>query len=210
MTGISRRPWGRASRCALALTTCGLAACGGRAGRAKAVEPSAGRVIPLASAIVLETAGPPPADTAVTFVAGAPRVIVLRHGPPENLVFAEVTFAPSAFHADSGRPVQVELKPRPGVYGLELLSSVPFGEGASVVFKYPRYFSAPARARALYGSDARYERALAVGQLQATGQSLALLPSTRPATDNLQAALPGPGTYLVAAPGPATATAASP
>jgi hypothetical protein len=200
MTGISRTPWGRASGRWLALGACGLAACGGRAASTKGVEPSAGRVIPLGSAIVLETAGPPPSDTAVTFVAGEPRVVVLRHGPPENVVFAEVTFAPNAFHADSGRPVQVEIRPRPGVYGLDLLTSVPFSEGASVVFKYSRYFSAPAKARAIYGSDVRYEHALAVGQLLAPGQSLSLLPSTRPAADNLRAALPGPGTYLVAAP----------
>ena len=194
MTGISRRPWDAASCLCVA-----LAACGGRSGH-KGVEPSPARVIPLASAIVLETAGPPPADTTVTFTAGEPRVVVLRHGPPENLVFAEVTFAANAFHADSGRPVEVEIRPRPGVYGLDLLTSVSFSEGASVVFKYPRYFSAPAKARAAYGSDMLYERALAIGQLLGTGQSLALLPSTRPFTDNLQAALPSPGTYLVAAP----------
>jgi len=194
MTGISRRPWDAASCLCVA-----LAACGGRSGH-KGVEPSPVRVIPLASAIVLETAGPPPADTTVTFTAGEPRVVVLRHGPPENVVFAEVTFAAKAFHADSGRPVEVEIRPRPGVYGLDLLTSVPFSEGASVVFKYPRYFSAPAKARAVYGSDVLYERALAIGQLLGTGQSVALLPSTRPFSDNLQAALPSPGTYLVAAP----------
>jgi hypothetical protein len=196
MTGISRWWWRRASWIALALTACG----GGSASHAKGVEPSATRVIPLAAAIVLETAGPPPADTAVTFVAGEPRVIVLRHGPPENVVFAEVSFAPSAFRADSGRPVKVEVRPRPGVYGLDLVTSVPFSTGASVVFKYPRYFSAPAKARAIYGSDVLYERALAIGQVLGTGQSISLLPSTRPATDNLGAPMPAPGTYLVAAP----------
>lgn len=196
MTGISRRPVSAASCLCVA-----LAACGGRAGSGhKGVEPSTSRVIPLASAIVLETSGPPPSDTTVTFTAGEPRVVVLRHGPPENVVFAEVTFAANAFHADSGRPVEIEIRPRPGVYGLDLLTSVPFSEGASVVFKYPRYFSAPAKARAVYGSDVLYERALAIGQLLGTGQSVALLPSTRPFTDNLRAALPSPGTYLVAAP----------
>ena len=196
MTGISRRPWGAASWLCMA-----LAACGGRAGSGgKKVEPAPARVIPLAAGIVLETAGPPPSDTAITFLAGEPHVIVLRHGPPENVVFAEVSFAASAFRADSGRSVTVEVRPRPGVYGIDLLTSAPFREGASVVFKYPRYFSAPAKARAAYGSDALYERALAVGQLVAGGQSLALLASTRPAPDNLQAALPAAGTYLVAAP----------
>jgi hypothetical protein len=119
---------------------------------------------------------------------------------PFASAIVEVTFAGNTFHADSGRPVKVEIRPRPGVYGIDLVTSAPFSEGASVVFKYPRYFSAPAKARAVYGSDVLYERALAIGQLVADGQSLALLPSTRPASDNLQAALPGPGTYLVAAP----------
>jgi len=178
-----------------------LAACGGRApSAAKGAEPTPTRVVPLASAIVLETAGPPPSDTSVTFTGGEQHVIVLRHGPPENVEFAEVSFAPQTFHADSGRPVTVEIHPRPGVYGINLVTSVPFSEGASVVFKYPRYFSAPAKARAVYGSDPLYERALAVGQVLGTGQTLALLPTTRPAPDNLQAALPAPGTYLVAAP----------
>lgn len=195
MTGISRRLRGGASWLCVA-----LGACGGRAGSGKGVAPSPARIVPLAAAIVLETAGPPPSDTTVTFTAGEPHVVVLRHGPPENLVFAEVSFAAATFHADSGRPVRVEIRPRPGVYGIDLATSLPFSEGATVVFKYPRYFSAPAKARTVYGSDALYERALAVGQLLATGQSLSLLPSTRPSSDNLQAALPAPGTYLVAAP----------
>jgi hypothetical protein len=174
------------------------AACGGRASSKNAVDPTAARVVPFASAIVLETAGPPPSDTSVTFTAGVLRVIVLRHGPPENVVFAELVFPPSAFRADSGRSVRVDVRPRPGVYGVDLATSVPLGEGASVVFKYARYFSAPARARADYGSDVVYERALAVGQVR-SGGTLALLPSTRPVADNLQAALPAAGTYVVAA-----------
>ena len=196
MTAIFRRRVGAASGlCAV------LVACGGRApSGTKGAEPTPARIVPLASAIVLETAGPPPSDTTVTFTAGEQRVIVLRHGPPENVEFAEVSFAPQTFHADSGQPVTIEIHPRPGVYGINLVSSVPFSEGASVVFKYPRYFSAPAKARAAYGSDPLYERALAVGQVLGTGQTLALLPTTRPGPDNLQAALPAPGTYLVAAP----------
>ena len=175
------------------------AACGGRAGPKNGIDPLAPRVVPLASVIVLETAGPPPSDTTVTFTAGQARVIVLRHGPPENVVFAELLFPPSAFRADSGRPVRVEVRPRPGVYGLDVITSVPLGEGASVVFKYARYFSAPARARAAYGSDVLYERALAVAQYRPGGAEVVLLPSTHPVADNLQSALPAAGTYIVAA-----------
>ncbi|HUR93967.1 MAG TPA: hypothetical protein VMY76_05260 [Gemmatimonadales bacterium] len=204
MTGISRRHRSRASRLRFA-TECpvvfGLvvAGCGGRPASKPGIDPSAARIVPLAAAIVLETAGPPPSDTTVTFATGAPHVIVVRHGPPENVVFAELTFPPGAFRADSGVMVRVEVRPRPGVYGLDVVTSLPLGTGASVTFRYARYFLAPQRARSTFGSDVLYERALAVGQLQAAGPQLALLPSTRPAADNLRGPMPAAGTYLVAA-----------
>jgi hypothetical protein len=175
------------------------AACGGRAatsgGQQAAPSP---RVVPLARAIVLETAGSPPPDTSVTFSAGEPRTIILRHGPPDNVVFAELIFPASAF-ADSGRAVRVDLRPRPGIYGVDLAATLPLRGSAIIVFKYARYFSAPARARAVYGSDVAFERALAVGELQPGGM-LNLLPSTRPSSDNLSAAIRAAGRYLVAAP----------
>lgn len=175
-----------------------VGACGGRAAAGSKIDPSAARVVPLAAALVLETAGPPPSDTTVTFAAGVSHVIVLRHGPPENVVFLELRFPAGAFRADSGRPVRVDVRPRPGIYGVDVATSLPLGNGASVTFKYARYFSAQARARAAFGTDALYERALAVGRVL-TGGQLSLLPSTRPAADNLRAALPGPGSYVVAA-----------
>jgi hypothetical protein len=194
MTGISRGLWGRASWLYLV-----AAACGGRAPAPPAPGASVARVIPMGEAIVLETVGSPPGDTSVTFVAGERRAIVLRHGPPENIVFTELWFMPETFAADSGREVRVDVRPRPGVYGVDVASTRPIGSGAYLVFKYARYFSAPARARTVYGSDALYERALAVGEIRADGL-LALLPSTRPASDVLRSALPAAGSYIVAAP----------
>lgn len=124
---------------------------------------------------------------------------MLRHGPPENMVFARLTFTAAAF-GDSGQTVQVDVHPRPGLYGLDVTTSLPLRDGGgTVVFEYARYFSAPARARQVYGSDAAFERALAVGRRLPDGQ-IELLPSFRPAADNLGAALPAPGSYLVAAP----------
>lgn len=161
------------------------------------MKPEAVRVVPLAQAIVLETSGPQPADTSITFVAGELHTIILRHGPPDNLVFAELTFPPAAF-ADSGRDVEVEVKPRPGVYGIEFRTSAPLRGSASLTFRYPRYFRAPPKARSIYGNDVQFEQALAIGQVTLNGQ-LELLPSTRPASDNLQAAVRASGTYLVAA-----------
>lgn len=194
MTGISRRRWGRASWLCLA------AACGGRtASGADTPGPSTVRVVPLESAVVLQTSGPAPPDTGVTFTTGIPRVIILRHGPPDNVVFAQLSFPAGAFRADSGLEVRVTVRPRRGEYGLDLTTSLPLATGATVTFKYARFFSAPAAARARWGSDAAYEQALVVGHVLPDGSRLALLPSSRPAADNLRAGLAGPGTYLAAA-----------
>jgi hypothetical protein len=194
MTGISRSRRSPASWIVLAALACGgRATTPGKGG----VEPQAARVVPLAQAIVLETSGPRPADTSVTFMAGQLHTIVLRHGPPDNLVFAELTFPPAAF-ADSGREVRVDVKPRPGVYGLDMITSAPLRGPATLVFKYARYFLSPTKARSLYGNDVLFERALAIGQVMPNGQ-LSLLPSTRPASDNLQATVTAAGSYLVAA-----------
>jgi hypothetical protein len=196
---ISRHLRGGATRLSL-IGVVAAAGCGGR----KPVQANsdatltAPKTVPLARALVLETSGPPPSDTTVTFRAGDVRIIVLRHGPPENILFANLAFAADAF-ADSGQTVQVEIHPRPGVYGLEFSTSLPLRpRGASLTFGYARFFSAPARARQVYGSDAAYQRALAVGRILPDNR-LELLPSSRPAADILEAELPSSGSYLVGA-----------
>jgi hypothetical protein len=177
-----------------------VSGCGARQAPGTSATPTgatAPRILPLAQVIVLETLGPPPSDTSVSFTAGTLRTIVLRHGPPENIVFATLSFGATAF-ADSGQTVRVDVRSRPGVYGLDVTTSLPLREG-TVVFEYPRYFSAPARARQVYGSEVAFERALAVGRLLAEAQ-IELLASTHPAPDNLATTLPAAGSYLVAAP----------
>lgn len=196
---ISRGLGGRASLLGVAVLGAGWG-CGARQPVTSTAPagPAAPRILPLARVIVLETSGPPPSDTSVSFTAGTSRIIVLRHGPPENIVFARLSFPTNAF-ADSGQMVRVDVRPRPGVYGLDVGTSLPLRGGATVVFDYARYFSAPIRARQVYGSDVAFERALAVGRLLPEN-NLELLPSARPAPDNLAAGLPAPGTYLLAAP----------
>ena len=161
-------------------------------------QPTPARVLPLSRVIVLETAGPPPSDTTVSFAAGTPRVIVLNHGPPENIVFARIRFAATAF-ADSGQTVRVEARPRPGVYGLELTTSPPLRGDTRVEFDYARYFSASLRAQQVYRSVQAFERAVAVGRLLPDNQ-IELLPSINEGPDRVSAAISGSGTYLVAAP----------
>ena len=178
-----------------------LGACGARKPvvTAPSAGPTAPRILPLLRVIVLETSGPPPPDTSVTFIAGTPRVIVITHGSPENIEFASVSFTARAF-ADSGQRVTVAIKPRPGVYGLDLATTLPVRSGeVSLVFDYARYFSAPARALQMYHTHAGFERALAVGRVLPDNQ-IELLPSTHPEPDDIEAALPVTGSYLVAAP----------
>jgi hypothetical protein len=125
-------------------------------------------------------------------------MVVLYHSG-ESIAFARLRFGATAF-GDSGQTVQVEVHPRPGIYGLDFTTSLPFRAGmAELTFVYGRYFSAPARARQVYGSDIAFEWSLAIGRLL-PGDQVELLPSTRPAADNLVASLPSAGSYIMAAP----------
>jgi hypothetical protein len=177
-----------------------LGACGSP--RQTATPPTASptpiRVLPLSRVIVLETTGPPPEDTTVTFVAGTYRIIVMRHGPPENIVFARIAFPPTAF-GDSGQLVSVDLRPRPGVYGLDISTSIPPRSGFTVSFEYARYFSGPSRALQAYRSITAFERALAVGRLL-PDNNIELLPPTEQEIDKVAAVVPGTGSFLVSAP----------
>jgi hypothetical protein len=158
------------------------------------------RVLPAERYYVLEMTGVPPEDTVVTISTRSARTIVLRHGPPDNTVFAELTYPEGAFGGSAAPDsVTVTVHPRPGVYGVDITSPVPPGPGALLRFKYPIHFAAPVAALAQYGSSARLEQALSIGLRREDG-SCALLPSDRPAYDNLEAPLGATGTYLVVAP----------
>ena len=197
--GASGRPGPSAGVAALLILTAAAAACGGRRPiEAEGEVVNAPQRIALADTYLLEVSGVAPGDTVVTIPAGTARVVVLRHGPPDNAVFAEVAFDSSSFQAARGTPVEVTIRPRPGVYGIELTSTAPIGS-AELTFKYAVHFSAPAAAVRRYDTPIGYEHALAIG-LFADGRDLLLLPSSRPASDNLRARLPSSGTYLVAAP----------
>lgn len=147
---------------------------------------------------MLEVSGTPASDTTLRLSPTARRVVVLRHGAPDDLTFAEVTFPAGAFGPRVSDSVEVTLRPRPGVYGLDVVTGVPL-DSARVTFKYAVHFDAPDAARTRFGNNFAYERALAVGRLLPDG-NVVFLPSTRPASDNLSAVIPGAGSYIVGAP----------
>jgi hypothetical protein len=158
------------------------------------------QVLPLSRLYVLEMSGIPPEDTIVTFPVDQPRVIILRHGAPDNTVFVELGFPDSVFRVPDGPDsVTVVVRPRPGVYAVDIATTVVPRRGATIRFKYPVHFTPPLDALRRYGTAGRFERALAISSIT-DGTNYALLPSERPASDNLQSALPGPGSYVVAAP----------
>ncbi len=177
-----------------------LLGCGGGAATpAGGPAPSTAiQVVPAAALLRLELAGIPAEDSTVVFKAGRARTVILRHGPPDNAVFLELLFPPSAFDSTRVDSVTLTLQPMPGIYGVLISSSLPPDSGARIRFKYPVHFSAPADAVGVYGSTVRYERALRVARGQTDG-SWALLPSSRPASDNLEADFTGSGRYVVAA-----------
>lgn len=186
----------RASVIALVLAS----ACGGRSTpAAPPAGPTPARTLPLASVYLLQESGTPPPDTTVTLVAGTPRHILFRTAPPDNTVIADVFFGEQAFQAAAGTPVPVTLRASPAAFGLILQAGAPFQAGGEITFKYAVHFMAPPDATPRYPNHVLLERALAVGRLSAAGD-IDLLPSVRPASDNLRAPAAAPGTYVVAAP----------
>lgn len=148
--------------------------------------------------LVLEAWGASPNDTAVTFAVAAGRVVILRHGPPDNTVFAELAVPPDSL-AGGQDSIRVVVRPRPGLYGVDIEANRPLTARAKLTFKYPVHFSPPVAIRERYANRGAFERALGIGQV--TGDDrIILLPSTQPASDNLEAVIPGVGRYLVAAP----------
>lgn len=151
----------------------------------------------LDSVFVLESGGAPPEDTTVAFASGTARVVIVRRGAPDNSLFARLVIpAGTVAGADS---VRLTLRPRPGLYGLDLEVAGTLPAGAELTMSYAVHFVAPEGARARYGSDLGFEKVLHLAQAFPDGR-LTFLPTTRPGSDLVRAALPGPGRYLVAAP----------
>ena len=179
-----------------------LVACGTTRRGADSSDPASPSTVvklPYERLLVLEAWGATPDDTTIAFLPGEVRSVVIRHGPPDNTVFAEAHFGAQTFAAAPVDLVRLRFVVSPGRYGLTIESNTPVGPGADITFKYPMHFAASAKARERYGSSTAYERALTVVRLEPDSQ-YRLLDSHRPTTDNLLATIPDTGTYLVAAP----------
>lgn len=149
----------------------------------------------------VEVWGAQATDTVVTFPASRARSIVLRHGPPDNTVFAEVDIPASAFApTGGGDTVTLSVRPLPGIYGLTLQSDAALTAPIRLTFKYPVHFAAPSDSRARYPTDVLFEQALVVALAEEDAAKFQTLRSTRPASDNLQAMISTLGRYQMVAP----------
>ncbi|HET9292947.1 MAG TPA: hypothetical protein VFO06_01545 [Gemmatimonadales bacterium] len=181
----------------------GLAACGGRPQGVldEPAAPPAPKELKPEEAYLVEVWGPSPPDTTVAFLSSQPRTIVLRHGPPDNTVFAEVSLPANALApAAGGDSVRLQIRPLPGIYGVDLIAEGKLAEGARLTFKYPVHFAAPAASRDKYPTELEFERALVIARQPEPGAPYHTLPITRPASDNLSTELPELGRYLLVAP----------
>src|SRR5687768_7107158 len=90
-----------------------IAACASRNPAAPAPRPpnttgDPSRTYALDQVYLLEVAGVPPDDTTLSVSRGQRRVIVLRHGPPDNLIFAEVTLPAEGLDSAASDAVRLE------------------------------------------------------------------------------------------------------
>jgi hypothetical protein len=125
--------------------------------------------------------------------------VVLRHGPPDNAIFAIIRFAPGALKPQTGTMAHVIVHPIPGRVGIELLSPDTFGAEARVTISYAIHFQAPSDAVAKFGSAGRFEQALAAARTLPDGR-LQFLRTDRPAADMVSFDVNTSAVYLLATP----------
>lgn len=192
---ISRGWWSRAS------TALVIAACrGGQPGVEAPTPAPTPRTYPADQVYAVEVWGAQASDTMVRFRAARPRTIVLRHGPPDNTVFAEVEIPAGALVPPGGDSVTLAIRPAPGIYGLTLESTASVSTPLQLTFKYPVHFAAPSDSRTRYATDVLFEQALVIALVEDNGARYQTLRSTRPASDNLQASVSKLGSYQLIAP----------
>lgn len=202
---ISRGRWSRASaaRRAAAILAAALAASACRGGQPGVEAPTPAptpRTYAADQVYAVEVWGAQASDTVVRFRAAHPRTIVLRHGPPDNTVFAEVEIPAGALVPQAGDSVTLAVRPAPGIYGLTLESTASVSAPLLLTFKYPVHFAAPSDSRTRYATDVLFEQAMVIALVEADGTRYQTLRSTRPASDNLQASVSKLGSYRLVAP----------
>lgn len=148
---------------------------------------------------MLEQSGPSPTDTVVDFVASERRRIMIRHGAPDNAVYAIIDIPAGAVAPVRGDTASLTVAPTPGRFGLDLRSAGTIGAGIIVTFSYATHFRAPSDAAARYGSPTRFEQSMGAARLDTAGL-VQFIATARPAADMVRFEAPAGGTFVLAAP----------
>lgn len=158
--------------------------------------PVAVRTAPRGETEPVEVGGIAPSDTVVTIRKGESRVVILRHGPPDRAEFVELTLPATVFARAATDTIRVTIRPRPGVYGVDLSADADWGPGTEIAFKYAVHFYPSADAVRRYRTLTEVDRRLTVARREQNGD-LTIYLSTRPALDVLRALIPGEGTWVM-------------
>lgn len=180
-----------------------FAACSRNAFVAPAVDRAetirSGPPIPVDQAWILDQSGPTATDTTVRFDPAKPRTVMLRHGSPDNAIYAIVDVPAGAITPGPGDSASITIHPTPGRYEITISTVGALTAPLLVTFSYATHFQAPSDALARYPSPTRFDQAMGAGVLEDPGM-IRFLPTTRPAADLMQFAVSAPGTFLLAAP----------
>lgn len=181
-----------------------LAACGSRnqfinpTGPAAAPKTVTGPPVGLDAVWILERSGASPPDTTVTFLASAGRTIVMRHGAPDNAIFAILEVPPAGIIARKGDSVTFRLSPSAGRYGVSLETTDSLAKGVRLTFFYAIHFQEPSEATLKYPTPGQFEQATAAGHTLGNNQ-LQFVVSERPAADMIRFPVTASGVWLLAA-----------
>ena len=148
---------------------------------------------------MLESSGVAPEDTVAKVPVEKGRVIMVRRGPPDNSLFARIDVPTKVLPGNPGDSAEITVRPRPGIYGVDLEFQADSATRMTLTFSYALSFVAPAGARERYGSDLEFEKVLLIARLEPDGV-VRFLPTTSPGADLVTATVTAPGRYLVAAP----------
>ncbi|MES2306842.1 MAG: hypothetical protein V4558_15165 [Gemmatimonadota bacterium] len=132
------------------------------------------------------------------YSARAGRTIVMRHGAPDNAIFAIIEVPADSTRKAPGDSVTLRLSPSAGRYGVELQSSDSLKPGIRLTFSYATHFQEPSEAIAKYATPALFEQAMAAAHQIGTDQ-LQFVVTERPAADMLRFTITGTGVWLLAA-----------
>ena len=145
---------------------------------------------------LLEAAGAPVHDTAITFAASAGRTIVMRHAQPDNAIFLILDFPPWTGTARTSDSIHVSVQPVANRYAFALQTSDKLGPRIQATFSYAIHFQEPTGAHAKYPSPGALELALAPAQLAAANK-VQFIVGNRPAADVIRFPVAGPGSFAL-------------